>query len=236
MQSTVTVYRIKGRISNVYLIMGERIVLVDTGSPNDLQAILDALRSLGRSLTDIDLLVPTHAHIEHMGNARKIKRLTRTCIVLPARYLAPARDIFRSPQFLLDSARSIFAGIRHNPSLLLHPFMHIRPLTADIIATDGMDLPGHPGWSIIFTPGHSPESICLYQSETHTLISGDTVIVINGKAALPFGILDKRRMRQTIQRLQHLGIERLYPGHGEPLTGHGLLETIQVPIQTDLPV
>jgi hydroxyacylglutathione hydrolase len=229
MQSAVTVCRVKGRISNVYLIQGEGIVLVDTGSPNDLQAILATLRSLGKSFTDIDLLVPTHAHIEHMGNARKIKRLTGARIVLPASNVAPARDILLSPQFLLDSARSIIAGIRHNPTLLLHPFMHVRPLKADIIATDGMELPGHPGWSIIFTPGHSPESVCLYQSETRTLISGDTVIVINGQAALPFGILDKHRMRQTLERLQLLSIERLYPGHGEPLSGHRLLETIKIP-------
>ncbi len=229
MNSSVTVCQVKGRISNVYLILGERIVLVDTGSPNDLQAISAALRSLGKSLADIDLLVPTHAHIEHMGNARKIKRLTGARIVLPAQRIAPMKDLFRSPRFLFDNTLSIYAGIKNNPALLLHPFMHIRPLKADIIATDGMDLPGHPGWSVLFTPGHSPESICLYQSETRTLISGDTVIVINGQAALPFGILDRRRMRQTLERLQLLGIERLYAGHGEPLYGHGLLETIRIP-------
>lgn len=217
------VYRIKGRISNVYLVMGERIILVDTGSPNDVRLIVAAVHAMGRTLSDIDLLVPTHAHIEHMGNARKIKQLTGARIVLPAYRIAPIKDLFRSTRFLIDNTWSIYAGIKNNPSLLLHPFMHIRPLKADIIASDGMELPGHPGWTILFTPGHSPESICLYHRESQALISGDTIISIGGKPVLPFGVLEQDRMQQSLKRLQMLAITQLYPGHGDPLTGENLI-------------
>jgi hydroxyacylglutathione hydrolase len=217
------VHRIKGRISNIYLVMGEQIMLVDTGSPNDVRLIVDSLNALGRTLSDIDLLVPTHAHIEHMGNARKIKQLTGARIVLPAPRISPMKDLFCSPRFLIDNTWSIYAGIKNNPSLLLHPFMHIRPLKADIIASDRMVLPGHPGWRILFTPGHSPESICLYHQESQALISGDTIISIGGKPALPFGVLEQERMQQSLNMLQALAITHLYPGHGEPLTGENLV-------------
>ena len=70
--------RIKGKISNVYLINDERIAILDTGSPSDLPFVVSSImEKLKRSLDDVDIIVPTHAHLEHMGNAEKIKKLRK---------------------------------------------------------------------------------------------------------------------------------------------------------------
>jgi glyoxylase-like metal-dependent hydrolase (beta-lactamase superfamily II) len=221
------VYRIKGRISNVYLINGERIAIVDTGSPNDLSAILFAIRKeLRRNVREVDFIIPTHSHIEHMGNAGKIKRKTGAKIALPYKNVDPTKGVLNNPQFLKDMPRAIFAGIKNNPSLLLHPFKHLKKLTADIVLSDGMEIPGHPGWNVLLTPGHSPESICLFHKSSKSLVSGDTIITIDSRPCLPFGISDRTQMNRSISKIKELDVQYLYPGHGEPISGNKILDNM----------
>ena len=61
--------RIKGAISNCYLLLGERPVLVDTGAPGDLKRILAALRAQAVEPTQLALIVLTHGHSDHAGCA-----------------------------------------------------------------------------------------------------------------------------------------------------------------------
>ncbi len=223
------IVRIKGKISNVYLINEEKICIVDCGSPNDFKLIKNTIETeLGRSMSDVDYILPTHSHVEHLGNAPKLKRKTGALVVLPYRRINPARGSFDSIGFLKDMPAAIIAGLRNNPALLLYPHLNFARVTADVVASDGMKMPGHQGWTVLHTPGHSPESVCLYQAETESLISGDTIITMDGKASLPYGIWSRPKMKDTIERLKKLGPKRLYPGHGDPLEGDGLLDQLTV--------
>ena len=56
-----------------------------------------------------------------------------------------------------------------------------------LLLKDGDKLPFAPEWTVIHTPGHSPGSICLYNEEEKTLISGDTLFANDG-----FGRTDLR--------------------------------------------
>ena len=66
--------RIKGAISNCYLLLGERPVLVDTGAPGDLKRILAALKHAGIAPKDLSLILLTHGHSNHAGCAAELKR------------------------------------------------------------------------------------------------------------------------------------------------------------------
>jgi glyoxylase-like metal-dependent hydrolase (beta-lactamase superfamily II) len=66
--------RIKGAISNCYLLLGERPVLVDTGAPGDLKHILAAFKSAGIAPGDLSLILLTHGHSDHAGCAAELKR------------------------------------------------------------------------------------------------------------------------------------------------------------------
>jgi glyoxylase-like metal-dependent hydrolase (beta-lactamase superfamily II) len=223
------VVRIKGEISNVYLINEKRICIVDCGSPNDFKLIEHTVEKvLGRSMYDVDYILPTHSHVEHLGNAPKLKRKTGALVVLPDKGINPAKGSFDSIGFLKDMPAAIIAGLKNNPALLLYPHLNFVKATADVVSSDGMRMPGHEGWNVLHTPGHSPESVCLYHSETDSLISGDTIITIDGKAALPFGIWNRTKMKNTIERLKKLRPKRLFPGHGDPLEGDGLLDQLTV--------
>ena len=67
--------RIKGAISNSYLLLGEKPVLVDTGSPGDLKRILAALKARDIEPKKLALILLTHGHGDHAGCAAELKRL-----------------------------------------------------------------------------------------------------------------------------------------------------------------
>ena len=74
--------RIKCAISNCYLLLGERPVLVDTGAPGDLQRILHALKIHRIELNQIALILLTHGHSDHAGGAAELRRRSGAKIAL----------------------------------------------------------------------------------------------------------------------------------------------------------
>ena len=67
---------------------------------------------------------------------------------------------------------------------------------------------------VIHTPGHTPGSICLYEPESKSLFSGDTIFSCGiGRTDLPGG--DTKKIIDSIERLTKLDFKILYPGHGE---------------------
>src|SRR3954447_9121506 len=68
------VHRIEDAFTNWYLVEAENgVTIVDAGVPDSWQSLLDALRELGRALSDLRALVLTHAHFDHMGFAERAR-------------------------------------------------------------------------------------------------------------------------------------------------------------------
>src|SRR6478609_682120 len=76
------VVRIKGAISNGYLLLGARPVLVDTGAPGDLKRILSGLNAHGIKPKDLSLILLTHGHSDHAGCAAELRRRSGAQIAL----------------------------------------------------------------------------------------------------------------------------------------------------------
>jgi len=68
---------------------------------------------------------------------------------------------------------------------------------------------------VIHTPGHTPGSICLFESKTKSLFSGDTVFPHGGvgRTDLPGGSTEQ--LIESLKRLCKMDVKALYPGHGE---------------------
>ena len=87
----------------------------------------------------------------------------------------------------------------------------------DIWLEDVAGLPHHPNWRVIASPGHTPESLCLYNPFTCELLCGDTVITIEGGGPLLRGAINRRQLDETLSILRSLEVRYLYPGHGRPI-------------------
>lgn len=97
--------------------------------------------------------------------------------------------------------------------------VHAKIFTDDIVdelLQDGQEIRlADRMFTVIHSPGHSTDSICLYCKEDQVLFSGDTPLQIRDvTATYTSGFL------RTLQRLSSLTINTIYPGHGEPIQTH----------------
>ena len=205
MKITDGIYYIEGINGNVYLVEdGDKLILIDTGLPRNDQKIIKYLEALGRKPTDISTIVFTHFHIDHVGNAKKIKELSGAKVAaheLDADYIAGTKAPPR-PKSLMIKALS--AVVKPNP------------VDVEIRLKDG-DKIGR--LLVIHTPGHSEGSIALLDAEQKVLFAGDTIRFIDGKIqGAPEGFtLDPVKAKESIGRIATFEFDIMLSGHGEPL-------------------
>ncbi len=145
-------------------------------------------------------LLNTHCHLDHVfGNKFVHDEYGLTL------------HIHEKEQVVLQHAAE--AGLRWNM-----PFENYRGDLIFLKAGDKIQIGGHE-LDILFTPGHSPGSICFYCEAGRFVVSGDVLFKLSvGRADLPGGDYDTlmNSIRETLFRLPDETI--VYPGHGEPTT------------------
>jgi len=67
----------KIRGGNVYLLVNDELVLIDTGMPGNAGQILKFIKKLGRDPNELVCVIITHSHIDHMGSLSELQALTK---------------------------------------------------------------------------------------------------------------------------------------------------------------
>lgn len=173
-------------------------IVVDPG--DDISAIESILKKHGLRCTSI---VITHAHIDHIGGAAKLKAATGAPVSMNAQ-----------DQVLYDhlEMQAGWLGVATPERTEI-----------DTAAKDGDTLPLGPAtFHVIHTPGHTQGSLCLWIPSEGKLVAGDTLFRESiGRTDLPGG--DSHQLLSSIHtKLLALPDETVvYPGHGLPSTiGH----------------
>lgn len=202
------------------------LLLVDSGTPGQERAILQAMQQVGRS--DLKLIFITHAHADHFGSAAALRRLTGAPLAIhhaDAQAMASGKTPARSRKLLMRLILPLFN--RLSPS---------QPTPADILLEDGDTLEqfGLPGM-VVHTPGHTPGSCCLVLEDQSGFV-GDLVST-NGQPHLQHRFIeDGAQLRQSYLRLRQLKLEKVYPGHGRRmLDGEELVRVIDAELDTIQP-
>ncbi len=237
------VHNITDRFSmaNTYLIDDGHLIVVDPGSILNVRLTLDYLqRFLHRSPADIDMIVLTHLHPDHTAGVETLRQACHAPVAasVVARYLVQrwrGEDMPLTEQKstrinnLLDQALN-----QHNrPGILHHidlfsPNYEQQVQLVDLWLEDVSGLPNHPDWRVIASPGHTPESLCLYNPFSYELLCGDTVVAVEGGAILVRGGTDRHQLEETLNTLRVLKVYYLYPGHGRPILSRKALINARV--------
>ncbi len=172
-------------------------MVIDPG--DQIEGVLAAVRKHGLQVKQI---VITHAHIDHVGGAMKLRRLTGAPILLN-----------QDDSALLKMLDVQAAWIGVAPPEAVEIDHHLAD--GDTVRTGGLSA------SVLHTPGHTEGSVCLYFPAESKLIAGDTLFAGSiGRTDLPGGSFEKI-LRSLHQRVLALPDDTVVvPGHG-PVTTIG---------------
>ncbi len=180
--------------SNAWAIAGQSgVVLFDTGihQPGSLAQRERALNDAGFGLDDVRLVVITHAHADHWGEAAPIRERTGCEVWMHPNHLHGIEP-------LADPAGSLRRRLRIGRECgldaaaleqLAERIRDMRPSVAGLVTVDraltpGVEIDTDLGpWLVYETPGHAPSHVCLFQPELRLLISGDHLL---GRPSLYF--------------------------------------------------
>jgi glyoxylase-like metal-dependent hydrolase (beta-lactamase superfamily II) len=230
--------------TSVYLIRGAAAVLVDTG-PNVPEAIADLERGLAAAalqLEDIDLVILTHQHTDHVGLAGVVAERSGCAVAAPellapffadyvgsiARESAYQRAVCLLHGMPAELADGIADRLTSNMSLVA-PLEITRPLRdEEVIDVGGLAL------QALARPGHSPSDTIYVDHDHRRAFVGDHLIAhlssnpivhrpltrAADPASRPSSLSD---YLESLTATAELDLDVLYPGHGRPITDHRAL-------------
>ncbi|HEX3783702.1 MAG TPA: MBL fold metallo-hydrolase [Pseudonocardiaceae bacterium] len=192
------------------------VTLIDAGAPGCAEAIAADLATLGIGRSDVDRIVLTHFHPDHVGSAADIAEWGSVEI------LANVADapIIRgdqpgpAPRMRSEAEQALHARITAaGPPVAL-------PCRVDRELRDGDQLDIAGSATAIAVPGHTEGSIGLYLSGPRVLFTGDTIAEQGGEVMLgPFN-LDTDRAIAGFRILAELDADTACFGHGQPVVGN----------------
>jgi len=225
------IHRIGTGLVNSYLIEeGGEITIVDAGAPGYWNDLPEELAAMGRMFSDIRALVLTHAHIDHVGFAERLRREKGVPVSVHELDAKMARGEAKPQnQKMLGIG---FAALRFIRFALAKGMLRATPILEVATFGDGatLDVPGAP--RVIHVPGHSEGSAALHIPARDALFVGDAFATLNvlsgrtGPQLAPFGS-DLPRARESLSRLERVEAKLVLPGHGHPWT-RGVAEAVRL--------
>ncbi len=224
--------RIGSGLVNVYLFeeVGA-VTIVDAGVPGYWRELPAELAAMGRSLEDVRAVVLTHAHIDHIGFAERIR--TERGVPIRVHELDALRAKGQVPgpkslgRFKLAPLLGFLVFAIRNGMLRVPPILDVATFG------DGatLDVPGAP--RVIHVPGHTEGSAALHFAKHDAICVGDALVTrnvitgANGSQLFPNFSSDPQQAYASLERLEHVDARRVLTGHGPSWDG-GLVEAVRL--------
>ena len=224
---------------NTYLVEDDPLTLVDCG-PNSgtaLNALEGMLRDNGRRVEDLERIVVTHQHMDHIGLAE----------ILADRSGADVICIDPLVEWLADFQQRMEAEDAFAVKVMLHHGIPEDITTALAAVTGRTRAWGNPvndahgvhhdevlefasrSWRVHHRPGHSPSDTTFHDEQSGELLAGDHLLgrissnpvihrPLNGDESVrPRALID---YIESMKKTAALDLNVVYAGHGEPITDH----------------
>lgn len=222
--------------ANLYAVGKGPLTLIDTGPkiPGSMEFIKKRLHIAGFDFSDIERIILTHGHMDHFGMAACIQEAAGhliTCFIHPHDSWRVSREAFQEELWSQGMERfmTMMGMPKREIKKMRDRFSSFRafadPLDMVSVMENGDEFEGD-GYrlTVIHTPGHSPGTCCLHESQQKVLFSGDHII--KHITPNPFVEVHRNHLRDTqyqslraylesLDKLDGLDVRYVFPGHGE---------------------
>jgi len=201
------IYRLETPLDGVWngiiFIDGKEKVLIDSGlnAQNVDECLVPALAKLGYKLSDVDWLLCTHCHGDHVGGHKRIVELGNVKVAVYKKSVPKLHDPLKYSKLI----RATFPEYSPAAPAVLEGVKETR------ILEEGETIAGR--LQLVATPGHDDDCVCFYDLETKSLITGDS-LQGNGTAsqgtALYMSLPD---YKESLAKLKIMDIHNIISGH-----------------------
>jgi hydroxyacylglutathione hydrolase len=213
---TFEVTQIKG-IENAYLLTGHIVALIDTGAPSDYKRLKKVLSEKGIKEQDVQMILITHHHSDHVGNLKRIKDASGATVIAGAAD-SPFIEGTQEPQLLSDLNR-LGRFLKKLPESWIKSYQKFEKAAVDRKVSGG-DVIDELGLEVIELPGHTPGGTGFLDREGRRAFIGDLVGNFFGRLGMPILMASEslEQIFESQEKLVELGLDTAYPGHGSIIT------------------
>jgi glyoxylase-like metal-dependent hydrolase (beta-lactamase superfamily II) len=212
---SATIHTIPLGFDNVYVVKDKGTIMIDSGEPKKKKAFLKGLKRAAIEPEEIQLIILTHGHWDHIGSTAEIKEITGAKVVMHK----------NEKHWLEKSLKPMPPGVTTWGKIstklfswLLVPFVNIQPAEVDIVLEDdefSLEEYGISG-KIVYTPGHSSGSVSVLL-ESGDVFVGDMAMnkfPLRLSPGLPIYAEDWPKLIDSWQMLLNRDVKTVYPSHG----------------------
>jgi glyoxylase-like metal-dependent hydrolase (beta-lactamase superfamily II) len=241
-----------GHVNMYVLLDRNGAAVVDPGMPRraSYRAVVDRLRRCGLSVRDVHTVIVTHAHPDHFGGAGRLVEESGAALLAHRSFGIPwlrgaepghvaADDVrahvgdataaglrvpWRAPSDRLPPpglSRDLPAPVRRLAFTLMRRMMRPPQPTRTLDDGDRLTLCGDE-WTVLHTPGHTGDHICLHNPSSGLLLSGDHVLpsITPHISGMEAGADPLDSYFGALRRVAELPAStKVFPAHGQPFGG-----------------
>ena len=207
------VFPIKLSYTWCYLVKeGDKLLMIDASLSGFEKKFERKVKALGLAVEDINLIILTHVHHDHVGITNWVKEKSGAPVLVHEKE-ARILELGETP---IPEGTKTLGKILHKLGVAFNFIFSYKPVKADILVSDILALDKF-GFSatVVPTPGHTEGSISILFGTGESFVGDCCFQILKRKDVFPIFANDVPQLLKTWKTLLNSEAVRFYPGHGE---------------------